>query len=653
MIRIRFGAIGVLLALAACGKEEAGPSLPVPVFLSPEGVSHTQSAFSPDGNRVAYWTPGPEGFDLIVAKADLSDAHTASSHNTQTSNVIWSPDSRQFAVATSDSGIADIMIIPADGGSARRLTSAPGFEFPTSWHPRGGWLTHTATGEGGVIKGYLVDLATGGASALPITGPTPVARWSPDGKRLSLEAVGGGTRNVWIADSVGQGAKQLTTDGQETDARWSPDGTELAYVSRRTGTGDIWVIGVDGGAPRQLTRDIREDFSPRWSPDGKWIAFISQRGRQTDVWVVPAAGGPEVRVTDDAAEEGNPQWIGTSRRLAYHTGSNGTALWAITVSDGKERRLTPDSLPIGPNQDISPDGAQLVYEVVRGGGVTDLQVMPMAGGPARTLVTGTSFNQLPSFSPDGKSIVFLSNRSGSSDLWIIPTAGGTARQLTDWPTQEGNAQWSADGSEIYFTSNRDAAPFNDIWKVPAAGGAPVRITTTGGAVNGLAVSRVNSEVFIQTVGGKGGKTVLSRVLSDAKLETLFDRTNVTGISWFGFTPKGDSMAINAELPGGGPGSYLISTKTGQGRQLLGKGEQIGDFSRDGRWLGYWSGGTATLDLGVIDMKDGSIHQLTKTPESEISYWWSGDNNTIVFARQSQRRRIATVDLTKLLAAAKP
>jgi hypothetical protein len=122
---------------------------------------------------------------------------------------------------------------------------------------------------------------------------------------------------------------------------------------------------------------------------------------------------------------------------------------------------------------------------------------------------------------------------------------------------------------------------------------------------------------------------------------------VTGFSWYGFTPKGDSLAINAELPEGGNGSFLISTKTGQGRQMLGKGDQIGDFSRDGRWLGYWSG-TATLALGVVDMKDGSSRRLTKSPESETSYWWTADNNTIVFIRQSQRRRIAVADLSRVL-----
>ncbi len=641
MTRIRIGILGTLLALSACGKK--GSNLPVVTLLSPEGVNHLGSKFSPDGSRVAFWSPGDDGWDLIVARADLSGQRTASSHNTRIWPIVWSPDSKQFAFASSASNVADILVIPADSGTVRQLTNAPGFEVPTAWSPRGDRLTYTATGEGSVFRGFFFDLATGQSSPLPATVPA-LARWSPDGARLGFEGLGQSS-TLWVADSVGGSPKQLTTENQESDLNWSPDGTEIAYVSRRTGTGDIWVVPVNGGAPRQLTRDIRDDFSPRWSPDGKWIAFISQRGRQTDVWLVPAAGGIEIRVTDDAAEEGNLQWVGKSGLLSFHTGTTGDALWVTTISEGHERRLTPDSMRVA-NLDVSPSGAEAVYEVLHGGGVSDLQVMQVADGKPRTLVTGTSINTLPNWSPDGKSIVFLSNRSGSMNLWILPAAGGPPRQLTDFPTSQANPEWSRDGSMIYFTSPKDAAPFSDLWKVSAAGGAPTRITKTG-MINGLAVSLVSDGIFVQSVGGKAGQTVLCRVLPDGKLQVLWDRSNVTGFSWYGFTPKGDSMAIDAELPGGGIGSYLISTTTGQGRQLLGKSDQVGDFSRDGRWLGYWSG-TATLALGVLDMKTGASRRLTRSPESERSYWWSSDNNTILFTRQSQRRRIATVDLSELM-----
>lgn len=649
MIRIRFGAFGVLLVLSACGSSGTkGTDLPAVTLLSPDGVNHIQSKFSPDGSRVAYWSPGADGWDLVVAQADLSGARIAASHNARTWDLVWSPDSRQVTTAVSANNVADIVIFPADSGPVRQLTSAPGFEVPTAWSSRRNRLSYAATAEGGALRTHFLDLATGVSSPLPVTS-IGTARWSPDGSKLSLEGGPGGAQYIWVADSAGGNPKQLTTEGQEADARWSPDGTELAYVSRRTGTGDIWVVPAAGGTPRQLTRDIRDDNSPRWSPDGKWIAFFSQRGRQGDVWVVPSAGGAEVRVTDDAAEEGNIQWVGKRMRLAYHTGITGDALWATTVTDGKERRLTPDSIRVS-NLFPSPDGTEVVYEVLRGGGVSDLQLMPVAGGPPRTLVAGTSINTVPNWSPDGKSIVFVSNRSGNTDVWIVAASGGEPRQLTTFSSPEANPQWSPDGSTIYFTSTEDAAPFRDLWKVPAAGGPPTRITRSG-TINALAVSLVSTDVFVLSAGGKAGRTVLCRVLPDGRLQPLWDKSNVTGISWLGFTPKGDSMAINAELPSGGNGSYLISTRTGQGRQVLGKNDAIGDFSPDGRWLGYWAG-TATLELGVVDMKDGSARQLTTSPESETSYWWTADNNTLVFTRQSQRRRIAVVDLTKLLAGGK-
>jgi Tol biopolymer transport system component len=467
---------------------------------------------------------------------------------------------------------------------------------------------------------------------------------------MGFQVINRGSSTLWAADGAGANPKQLTTEGQEFPADWSPDASEGLYISRRTGTGDIWVLPMDGGKPRQLTRDVRDDYSPVWSPDGKWVAFGSNRGRQTDLWVVPAAGGTELRVTDDAAEEGGPRFIGKSNRIAFTVNSVVSALWAITVADGKERQITPDSIRVGSFR-VSPDGKEVVYSVLRGGGVSDLQVASLVDGTRRTLVAGTANNVVEGYSPDSKTVLFGSNRSGNQDVWSISAAGGEPRQLTNWPTQEQTADWAPDGSAVYFISNRDAK-IGDVWSVPAAGGEPTRVTTVGN-VNNLAQSSTGPDLFVNLLGGRGGQLTLAKLRTGGTLQTLWDRSNVlTVVSQDGATPSGDSVVIYTAAPGGGQTNYLISTRTGQGREILGKGDVAGDFSPDGTMLSY-NFGRPMADIGILNLKDGTTRRLTNTPENEAAYWWTRDSKTIVVSRRAPRARIATVDLTELLSKANP
>ncbi len=105
---------------------------------------------------------------------------------------------------------------------------------------------------------------------------------------------------------------------------------------------------------------------------------------------------------------------------------------------------------------VSPDGTRVVYtlratDLAANRGRTDLWLVATAGGDARRLTTHEANDSSARWSPDGRTISFLSERSGSSQVWSIPADGGEARQVTDLPLDAANLLVSPDGSRLAFT----------------------------------------------------------------------------------------------------------------------------------------------------------------------------------------------------------
>lgn len=122
---------------------------------------------------------------------------------------------------------------------------------------------------------------------------------------------------------------------------------------------------------------------------------------------------------------------------------------------------------------LSPDASTIAF--VAGG---DIWTVPTAGGEARLLVANPATESRPLFSPDGRSLAFVSNRTGNGDIYVLDLASGNTRRLTYDDTHESLDGWSRDGKWIYFSSNSAEADSgsSDIWRIPAAGGTPMPVT---------------------------------------------------------------------------------------------------------------------------------------------------------------------------------
>jgi Tol biopolymer transport system component len=645
--------VGIAAALVGCGYSEGG--VPTARVLTPDAAHHLASAYSPDGRRIAYLELGAEGYDLWVADEEMSKPKKLAAVGEVVTSLEWSYDSRWIAYGSNTASLLDVWIVAADGGEPRRLTLGAGIEYPGPWHPDGDRLVFLATGQGGAVGCNVLDLESGESTPLIAGKPTACGAWSPDGSKIAYTVSEGERSTIGIADGDGTNARPLTTEGYESlaegRASWSPDGSELLYVSRRAGTRDVWVAPVDGGEHRQLTNDVRDDYAPVWSPDGEWVAFMSQRGRQTDVWLTPAKGGPEVRVTNDKDEEGYLQWHPQKAAVAFHKGVPTLSVWTRSLEDGTERRLTPESeraVPLG----ISPSGDDVLYIQFRGGGVTDLFIVPLEGGAPRALTAGAGDNSGAQYSPDGLKIAFVSDRAGSDDIWVVGASGGEPTRLTEWPASESGPQWSRDGQNIYFLTDQEADPIQDVWMVSALGGEPQRVTRLGTIVS-VVVSRSRDDIFVGHIGGSAGQLALSKLSADGALETLWNETSVLQFTYQAISPLGDMLALPVEVSGQ-VGAMLLATDGSSGQPIL-EGYEVAfpqGWSPDGSQIAYVfaarTGGPLQGDLGVYSVTDGTRRELTETSEEEGAVFWTPDGSTLVFTRADAKRKIATVSVAQLI-----
>ena len=242
---------------------------------------------------------------------------------------------------------------------------------------------------------------------------------SPDGKWLVYSAAGAGGRQIYLQSVSGQNPLDLSSDATVDDDQpvFSPDGERIAFRSSREG-GGIFVMGRTGEAARRVTRT---GFKPSWSPDGTQLAFTTEN------------------------VELNPQNSETRSEL-----------WAVTVNTGETRRLNDGDAILA---SWSPHNYRIAYTHRLGNPAqAEVWTIPVTGGTPAPLIRDKAVNWNPAWSPDGRYLYFVSDRTGSTNLWRVPideSSGkptGEPEPITTPAPYLAHPSFSADGKRIAYAS---------------------------------------------------------------------------------------------------------------------------------------------------------------------------------------------------------
>jgi hypothetical protein len=272
----------------------------------------------------------------------------------------------------------------------------------------------------------VLDVETGRRQMLHRSDdPFEAPNWTPDGRALVYNTSGRGEgrgRLVRFDLETRRGTPIPTGDVRNNnDHVLSFDGTMLGISGAASGQSAVYTVPIEGGAPKRIT-PLTPSYLHGWSPDGRTLVYTGGRNNEYDIYAIPADGsGPEIRLTSTAGLDDGPEYSPDGRFIYLNSVRSGTMqIWRMKPDGSDPEQLTNDEwnnwFP-----HVSPDGRWIVFiSYPKEVSPSDhpyykhvlLRLMPAGGGPPRILAYvygGQGTINVPSWSPDGRLIAFVSN----------------------------------------------------------------------------------------------------------------------------------------------------------------------------------------------------------------------------------------------------